>query len=118
MKLPGTLGTLDFSDWLLGMWSAFITGGASAVVSGFVVAGQDSEHFAIGSSHSFNLMGTVFLMSGFLNMMAFLRNKPAPDVKVVTTTIQTVDKMKPVSPNVVESKIVTTIAETHTEPKP
>jgi len=110
MKLPLGFGELDFSDWLRGLLAAFITGGSSAVVSGVVVTANDPQHYALGTVKFFEVVGSVFLVSGTLNMFSFLRTKPLPELKVVTTTVQKTEPLRP------SGTVVTTVAETHTEP--
>ena len=110
MKLPFGFGDLDTSDWIRGMVAAFIGGGAGAVTSAFSVTAVDPEHFQMGGTKFFEVAGMVFLITGFLNMMAFLRTKPIPDMKTVTTAVATT--MQPGQP----PKVVTTVQETHVEP--
>lgn len=111
MRLLEKLGTLDWEEWLLGLWTAFISGGASAVVAGFVVGTADPNgDFSPMHLRFYMLMGAVFLASGLLNLMAFLRQKPAPDHRTVTTTVQTIQRDPPMT------TVVTSVAETHTEP--
>lgn len=85
-QLPLGFGTLDWSDWLRGVISAFVGGGAGAVTSGIAVSMGDPQQYNMGTQKFYVLVVSVFLASGVLNMMAFLRNKPIPDVKTVTTT--------------------------------
>jgi hypothetical protein len=89
-QLPLGFGTLDWSDWLRGVISAFVGGGAGAVTSGVVVSLGDPQQYNMGTQKFYVLVGSVFLMSGMMNLMAFLRNKPMPDVKTVTT-VETVE---------------------------
>ena len=111
MQLPFGFGDLDWSDWLRGLIAAFVGGGASAFTGGLVVAGQDSTHFAMGSPNSFKLMAYIFLASGASSAMAFLRQKPVPDLKTITTTVITTGKTSDLNPIV-----VTKVQETHVEP--
>jgi hypothetical protein len=90
--------------------SAFISGGASAVTAGFVVSAKDPQHYGMGTANFFEVVMSVFAMAGFLNMMSFLRTKALPEMKTVVTTTQTTDQ------GLFPTKVVTTVAETHTEP--
>lgn len=109
-KIPLGFGNLDFSDWLRGLVSAFIVGGSSAVTSGVVVSLKDPVHYAPGTLDFFELVGAVFAMSGLMGAMAFLRQKPLPDLKQVEQTVQTTSVSgKPVS-------TVTTTKETSVVP--
>lgn len=111
MTLPAGLGELDFSDWVRGILAAFIGGGASAVTSGMVVSLSDPKDYAIGSAKFFSLVGAVFVMSGFMNAMAFLRTKPLPEMKKVERTVATTEApgKSPI--------VVSTVKETSIEPK-
>lgn len=96
MKLLGgfgniNFGNLDTGEWLRGLISAFIVGGSSAVTSGIVVSLKDPQHYSPGTADFFQLVGAVFLMSGLMGAMAFLRTKPLPDVKRVETSVQTTE---------------------------
>lgn len=90
-QLPGGLGNLDWSDWIKGIVAAFISGGAGAVTSGVVVSVGDPQQYNMGTQKFYMLVGSVFLMSGVLNMMAFLRTKSLPDVKQRETTVESMD---------------------------
>lgn len=109
-NLPLGFGTLDYSDWVRGLASAFIGGGASAVTSGIVVSLKDPAHYAPGTADFFQLVGSVFAMSGLVSAMTFLRQKPIPELKQVQNTTQTITKGD-APPTVIETK-----KETHIEP--
>src|SRR6185295_3887053 len=107
-------GDLDFSEWGRGLVAAFIGGGAASMAGGFSMNARDPKDYNLGDGlwNMLSLMGTMFLISGLINMALFLRQKPIPDHKVVTTTTkETV--VQPTSPPV---KVETTKVETHTEP--
>jgi hypothetical protein len=87
-QLPAGLGSLDWSDWIKGIIAAFISGGAGAVTSGVVVSVGNPQQYNMGTQKFYVLVGSVFLMSGVLNMMAFLRTKSIPDVKQRETTVE------------------------------
>ena len=93
MKLPLGLGTLDWSDWARGLVAAFVSGGASAVTTGVVVSIKDPVHYATNSKDFFELVTSVFVMSGIMSGMSFLREKPLPGTK--TTVEQTVTTVSP-----------------------
>ena len=115
MRLPLGFGSLDFGDWIRGLMSAVISGGASSVTAGFVVGAKDGDHFAVGSWNSIELMGTVFLATGILSGFNFLRTKPLPDVKVVKTTVETTSVAK--KPDIVVKTVEETRMEPRSEPK-
>jgi len=108
--LPLGFGNIDFTDWFRGLIAAFIGGGASAVSAGFVVSAKDPQHYALGSSNFFQVAGSVFLVSGTINAAAFLRQKPIPEFKTVTTSVAVTQHgtAPPVT--------VATVSETHQEP--
>jgi hypothetical protein len=106
-QLPFGFGQLDFEDWVQGLVSAFIGGGAAAVVSGVVVSVKDPDHYSIGGASFYQLVFAVFMASGLLNAMAFLRTKPIPDKLVEKTVEVTKTTGKPAT-------VVTTVKETAT----
>ena len=108
MKLPLGFGSLDWSDWGRGVIAAFIGGGSSAVTAAFVAPALTPD-LAAGTGKWFALVGSMFAMSGTINMFSFLRTKPLPDLKTVTTTVSSVTA--PGTPPIT----VKTVAETHTE---
>jgi len=110
MQLPLGFGRLDFEDWFRGLIAAFVSGGASAVTSGLVVSLNDPKDYAIGTTKFYNLVWSVFVMAGLIGAIAFLRTKPLPDLKTVTTAVATTTQ--PGQP----PKVVTTVQETHVEP--
>jgi len=112
MEIPILGGDLDFSEWFRGLLAAFISGGSSAVTSGFVVSSMDPADYNLRNGRIYSLMGAVFVVNGLVGMAMFLRTKPVPDHKVVTTTTkETV--VQPTSP---PKKVETTVVETHQEP--
>lgn len=88
VNLPGRLGTLDFDDWILGLWSAVISGGSTAVSTSVGLIAIDPGDFNLQHAKLFITAGWLFLWSGFLGMMNFLRTRPAPSVKTTTSTMQ------------------------------
>lgn len=111
IELPLGIGNLDFEDWLHGLIAAFVQGGAGAVTGGITVATMDPKDYFLGSHKLYALMLAMFLVNGILGAMAFLRQKPVPDYKTVKTTVETTEQAR--RPAVV----VTTVEETHVEPK-
>lgn len=89
MKLPGNLGELDWNEWGLGLWSAVITGGSSAVLNAVGLMVIDPQYFSKSQGKLWTLAGGMFLWAGFLGMLAFLRSKPAPEFKKVEKTTET-----------------------------
>jgi uncharacterized membrane protein HdeD (DUF308 family) len=71
---------LNWGQWLYGLISGFIGGGAGAVSAGFAGILTDPEHFnpANGLRHLFHLMGITFLVSGTITAIAYLKQSPLP----------------------------------------
>ena len=104
-------GRFDWGNWLYGLFSGFIGGGAGAVVSGVTVSMFDKDNFYIGSSKFFLLVGAVFLTNGTLTALAFLKQQPLPPhLKTVTTSVE--QTVQPGAPTIVSTRV----EETHVEP--
>lgn len=95
MNLPMGFGTLDWSDWIRGVLAAFIGGGATAVSGAFALALNDPKDFNLQAGMFWSTIGTMFAISGVINLMMFLRTKPLPDFKTVTTTTETTKQTTP-----------------------
>ena len=80
------------------------------MASGFVVAMNDPVHYGLGTAKFLEVVGSVFIISGVLSGMNFLRTKPMPELKKVVTTVQTT--ATPAKPPIV----VTTVETTKLEP--
>lgn len=111
MILPFGFGEIDWGDWLRGLIAAFVSGGASAVTSGFVVSLNDPKDYAIGTHKFYNLVWAVFFMAGGMSAFAFLRTKPLPETKKVEKTVEMTQ-----APGLAP-QVVTTVKETTIEPK-
>ncbi len=103
----GYFGEVDFTNWARGVAAAFIQGGAAAVTSGFVVSAKDPQHYGFLTLNFFEVVGSVFIISGLLGMFSFLAKQPLPAQRTVTTTTTTVSQ--PLA-------TVTTRQESHQEP--
>ena len=102
---------LDVNGWLRGLFSAGISGGASAVVGGLTVSGMDPQHYNFQSKPFYILVGALFTANAIVSMAKFLSSQPLP-VREVVTTVQTTPPTR-----AGEAKVVTTVQETHTEEK-
>lgn len=111
-QLLFNLSNLDVSGWLRGLIGAGISGGASAVTSGFVVSVNDPDHYGFGSHKFYILVFSVFAASGVVSMAKFLSNTPLPVEKTITTTTAVTKQGE--KPPIV----TTTVAETHKEIAP
>jgi hypothetical protein len=82
-KLPGSLGSLDWSQWLYGLMSAVIGGGAGAATAGF------SANIVVpnlNATQTLSIMGMTFVVSGVIAGLSFLHQQPLPSVTVAKTT--------------------------------
>ena len=107
MDMPLGLGRIDLGDWVRGVVAAFIGGGAGAVTGAFSVTTIDPDHFKMGGTKFFEVAAMIFAVTGFLNMMAFLHQKPLPEMKTVATGTQ----------KTLPDGTVKTVTEIHQEPR-
>jgi hypothetical protein len=70
-----TAGNLNWSGWVLGLWSAFIVGFTGAIGS----AGGGAAVGVTGLRNYFVLMGVSGLTAGVAGILVYLHNHPAPD---------------------------------------
>lgn len=101
---------LDFNSWLRGLFSAGISGGASAIVGGFTVSGMDPKDFNFSVAKFYILIGALFTTNAIVSMAKFLSTQPLPNIKEVTATRQITTPATLDTPKVVE-----TITEKHIE---
>jgi len=83
MKMFTIMGALNFADWIRGLLSAGISGGASAITSGLVVGGTDPDHFNFQTSRLWVLVGTMFLANAIVSIAKYLQAQPIPAAKPV-----------------------------------
>ena len=71
----------DWATWLMGILRSLLSGGSSAMVSGFASMGIAPGTFNLTSSigNTFKLMGIMFLFQGLYRMFEFLQLHGAPD---------------------------------------
>lgn len=71
---------LNWQQWLYGLVSAFIGGGAAAVTGGLTSIGIDPEHFNLqaGLKHTAELAGAIFVVSGAMSVALYLKQSPLP----------------------------------------
>ncbi len=101
---------LDFDGWLRGLFSAGISGGASAVVGGFTVSGMDPHDYNFANAKFYILVGALFATNAIVSIAKFLSASPIPSVKEVTSTVQTI------TGGAAPPKVVETVTEKHVEP--
>jgi hypothetical protein len=111
VNLLATASNLDYDGWIRGILSAGISGGASAITGGIVVSGLDPAHYNIQVGKFWILTGTLFVVNAVVSIAKYLQNNPIPALKTVVTTVQVTDQGR------APQKTVTTVEETHTEPK-
>jgi hypothetical protein len=114
MQLPGKLGTLDFEDWILGLWAGTVQGGANSAYAGVSLIIVDPKDFNLttGLTHLLTVTTGLFAVGAVTGFFSFLRNKPAPSVKTTEIAVQKVET-KP-SGAVIETKVEQKV----TEPAP
>ena len=65
--------------WLRGLAAAFIGGGASAVSGAVALNINDPKDFnTTNPDKMFHVAATMFLISGFMAVMAYLKQSPLP----------------------------------------
>lgn len=76
-----TAAKLDWSAWIRGLVGAAVSGGAGAVGATFGTMALDGKdfNFTSGLTHTLQLMGICFLISGLVSLMKFLQSHPTPD---------------------------------------
>lgn len=81
---------LNWGQWLYGLVSGFIGGGAGSLGAGFGGMYTDPDHFnpAKGFRHLFVLMGVTFLFSGVITAAAYLKQSPLPAAREIWTDEQ------------------------------
>lgn len=105
------MSTLDFDGWLRGLFSAGISGGASAIVGGFTVSGMDPHDYNFSNAKFYILVGALFATNAIVSMAKFLAAQPLPSMKEITSTTQTVT-----TASGAPIKVIETIQEKHIEP--
>jgi len=105
------VAALDIDGWLRGLFSAAISGGASAVVGGITISGIDPEHYSFYTAKFYIVVGILFATNAVVSMAKFLSATPLPGLKQVERTIEVTIPATKDSPKVVE-----TTKETHVEP--
>lgn len=113
----GKFGYLDWSNWLYGLFSGAISGGANSVYAGFSSILVDSKDFNIYDKKLYILMGITFGLSALMATMNYLHTKPLPTIIQTETTTKRVEieatDAKPIPPPPV---ITTTEKVTKVEP--
>jgi hypothetical protein len=98
-----SIQNLDIDTWLRGLFSAGISGGASAVVGGFTVSGMDPEHYNFAAPKFYILVGALFATNAVVSMAKFLAAQPLPGIKQVEKTTQTIIPATAGSPKTIET---------------
>lgn len=79
----GTAQRLDWKGWLLGITSAFVSGGAgavSALVGISYVGGQDPDGFIMQGRHMLAVAGICFIFSAVVSLAKYLQIHPVPQI--------------------------------------
>ena len=111
MRLLQVASKLDVDSWLRGLFSAGISGGAAAISSGTLVTGLAPETFSFYTWKFYAVVFGMFISQGIVSMAKFLQAHPLPEMKTVTTGVAVTEQAGEAP------KTVTTVTETHQEPK-
>lgn len=97
---------LNWDNWLLGVGSAFIGGGASAVVSGLTssLAFHVDVTTWAGMVKMLTLMLINFVLTGSVSMFFYLKQSPLPTVVTETKTVTSSVKTETVTDKATEIK--------------
>ncbi len=87
-QLPLNLGRFDFTNWIVGLVSAFISGGAGAFLTGTGIMVTDPVYFTSHPWTSFRVYILTFLSTGVFSMMNFLHQQPFPKTLISSTTVK------------------------------
>lgn len=81
MQVIENAKSYDVATWLLGIMRSFISGGSSAIVSGFAVIATAPEkfNFSHGIGKTLKVMTVMFLFTGLYRMFEFLQLHSIPD---------------------------------------
>lgn len=89
-QVKGLWRTLAWGQWLYGLFSAAIGGGAGAVTAGLTMPSIDPDHFAAGSHRWLMAVLWMFIGSAAVPFFAYLKQKPLPD-KIIVETVKTTE---------------------------
>lgn len=109
--MANPLRTLDWGNWLYGLFAGGIGGGATAVYGAFAASAIDA-HFAFGTANSMKLMAMMFAMSFLKDAALYLKQNPLPAIRTVTT-VETVERTR--NP---PATVTTTVEKTEISPDP
>ncbi len=110
MKALAAASSMDLDGWMRGLFSAGISGGASAVSGGTLVSMLAPDQFNLQTGKFYVLMGGLFAANAVVSIMKFLSANPLPPIKTVTASTAVIEQ--PGSP----PTTVSTVSETHQEP--
>lgn len=91
----------NWTDWFMGIMRSFLSGAASAFITG-----NAGAVLGIPQAQVIKLMVANFFFMGLYRMGEFLRLHGAPD-PVVVAQVKTTTEIKPVDPNLPTTKTVT-----------
>lgn len=86
------MGHFDWGNWLYGLFTAVITGGANAVVGGVSLNLVDPSHFNAQNHDFYKIVGTLFLANATMSFFLFLKQRPLPGLIEKTVETHTVEK--------------------------
>ena len=101
-----TMGRLDWTGWLRGIFAALIGGGAGGATNGFAanLVTPDTVNLGVGLHKFLAIVGISFAMNGILSMMFYLKQSPVPTVLVETKETTKTEITKTISATPVEDE--------------
>lgn len=107
-----TASKLNWSGWLLGIWTSAISAAAGAVSAGLGPMITDPKDFNLGDGlhHTLVSVGIGALITGVVSICKFLQMHPAPDQlqaaleAAATSAQQTKDAVETAKASIPESK--------------
>lgn len=82
-----TAKKLDWSGWILGIWTSTMSGGAGAVagIIGPMVTDGKDFNLSSGFHHTLESMVIAFSITGLFSLAKFLQMHPAPDAVTINS---------------------------------
>lgn len=86
------MGHFDWGNWLYGLFTAVITGGANAVVGGVSLNLVDPSHFNAQNQDFYKIVATLFLANATMSFFLFLKQTPLPSLIEKTVETHTTER--------------------------
>jgi hypothetical protein len=79
-------GRFAWEQWLYGLFSGIIAGGATSASSALTAALLAPDKFNITNGHFYALLGITFMVNGLVAAFLYLKQSPLPALVTTTTT--------------------------------